>query len=71
LTLEPELYPHLDLPPHTATVEELAEFWAAHEAELRQISGWLYRARRRLSDAVRDGGPLITGSEPRWGRCTT
>jgi hypothetical protein len=43
-------------------VEELAEYWAAHEAELRRLSGWLYRARRRLSDAVRDGGPLITSS---------
>ena len=43
-------------------MEELAEYWAAHEAELRQLSSWLYRVRRRLSDAVRDGGPLITGS---------
>jgi hypothetical protein len=60
--LQQELFPHLDLPPDSASVEELATFWAAHEAELRQLSSWLYRARRRLSDAVRDGGPLITGS---------
>jgi len=49
-------------PPDTATVEELAEYWAAHEAELRELSSWMYRVRRRLSDAVRDGGPIITGS---------
>ncbi len=52
----------LDLPDDTASVEELAEYWAAHEAELRWLSSWLYRSRRRLSDAVRDGGPLITNS---------
>ena len=51
-----------DLPPEGATIEELAEFWSRHEAELRQLSSWLYRARRRLSDAVRDGGPLITSA---------
>jgi len=55
------LLPH-DLPPDSATVEELAEYWAAHQEELRAISSWLYRARRRLSEAVRDGGPIITGS---------
>ena len=55
-------FPLLDLPPDTASVEELAEYWAAHESELRRLSSWLYRARRRLSDAVRDGGPLITSS---------
>jgi hypothetical protein len=54
--------PLYDLPDDTASVEELAEYWAAHEAELRRLSSWLYRARRRLSDAVRDGGPLITSS---------
>jgi hypothetical protein len=55
-------FPLLDLPDDTASVEELAEYWAGHEAELRRLSSWLYRARRRLSDAVRDGGPLITSS---------
>jgi len=55
-------FPLLDLPDDTASVEELAEYWAAHETELRRLSSWLYRARRRLSDAVRDGGPLITSS---------
>ena len=62
MTLQQELFPELELPPDSATIEELAAFWAAHEAELRQLSSWLYRARRRLSDAVRDGGPLITDS---------
>ena len=55
-------FPLLDLPDDQASVEELAEYWAAHEAQLRRLSSWLYRARRRLSDAVRDGGPLITSS---------
>jgi hypothetical protein len=55
-------FPILDLPPDTASIEELAEFWAAHDAELRQISRWLYVVRRRLGDAVRDAGPLITES---------
>ena len=55
-------FPLLDLPDDAASVEELAEYWAAHESELRRLSSWLYRARRRLSDAVRDGGPLITSS---------
>ena len=55
-------FPILDLPPDTASVEELAEYWAAHDAELRQISRWLYVVRRRLGDAVRDAGPLITSS---------
>ena len=49
-------------PPDTATVEELAEYWAAHEAELRELSSWMYRVRRRLGDAVRDGGPIITAA---------
>src|SRR5258708_11856629 len=52
----------LNLPPDTASVEDLAEYWAAHDAELRQISRWLYVVRRRLADAVRDGGPVITPS---------
>ncbi len=55
-------FPILDLPPDTASVEDLAEYWAAHDAELRQISRWLYVVRRRLADAVRDGGPVITPS---------
>jgi hypothetical protein len=46
----------------TASIAELAEYWADHEAELRALASWLYRARRRLSDAVRDNGPLITSS---------
>lgn len=54
------MVPTTDLPPDTATIEELAEAWAIHEAELRVLSSWLYRVRRRLSDAIRDGGPLIT-----------
>jgi hypothetical protein len=55
-------FPILDLPPDTASIEELADFWAAHDAELRQISRWLYVVRRRLGDAVRDSGPVITAS---------
>lgn len=50
------------MPADSAPLEELAEYWAAHEDELRQLSIWLYRVRRRLSDAVRDGGPIITPS---------
>jgi len=49
-------------PPDSASIEELAEYWAAHEAEIRAFSSWLYRARRRLGDAVRDGGPILTQS---------
>ena len=49
-------------PADTATIEELAEYWAAHQDELRELSSWLYRVRRRLGDAVRDGGPIITAS---------
>ncbi|MFN2463714.1 MAG: hypothetical protein ABR573_07420 [Candidatus Dormibacteria bacterium] len=49
-------------PPESATVEELAEYWAAHEAELKELSSWMFRVRRRLGDAVRDGGPIITSS---------
>ncbi|MFN2466321.1 MAG: hypothetical protein ABR598_08680 [Candidatus Dormibacteria bacterium] len=47
-------------PPDTATIDELAAYWATHQDELREFSSWLYRVRRRLSDAVRDGGPIIT-----------
>ena len=50
------------MPPDTATVDELAAYWAANQDQLRQLSSWLYRVRRRLSDAVRDGGPIITPS---------
>ncbi|MEA2646298.1 MAG: hypothetical protein QOE92_1381 [Chloroflexota bacterium] len=52
--------PFTDLPPDTATIEELAEAWALNAGELRALSSWLYRVRRRLNDAIRDGGPLIT-----------
>ena len=50
------------MPADSASIEELAAYWASHEDELRQLSSWLYRVRRRLSDAVRDGGPIITPS---------
>jgi hypothetical protein len=49
-------------PPDTASIDELAVYWAAHQEELRELSSWLYRVRRRLTDAVRDGGPIITPS---------
>ncbi|HEV1998175.1 MAG TPA: hypothetical protein VGR61_08615, partial [Candidatus Dormibacteraeota bacterium] len=47
-------------PPDTAPIEELAAYWAAHQDQLRDFSSWLYRVRRRLTDAVKDGGPIIT-----------
>lgn len=52
----------VERPPDTATIEELAEYWSTHEAEIRAFSSWLYRVRRRLSDAVRDGGPILTST---------
>jgi hypothetical protein len=50
------------LPPETASIDELAAYWAEHQDQLRQFSSWLYRVRRRLTDAVKDGGPIITGA---------
>jgi len=49
-----------DLPSDTAPIEELAEYWAEHQDQLREYASWLYRVRRRLTDAVKDGGPIIT-----------
>lgn len=47
-------------PPATAGIDELAAYWAANAEDLSETSSWLYVARRRLTDAVRDGGPIIT-----------
>jgi len=47
-------------PPSTAGVAELAAYWAANAEELSEMSSWLFQARKRLTDAVKDGGPIIT-----------
>jgi hypothetical protein len=49
-------------PPDTAPIDELAVYWAANQDQLKALSSWLYRVRRRLTDAVRDTGPIITPS---------
>ena len=48
------------LPAKDATLEELAEYWASHEAEIREMDSWSYVVKRRLMEAVRDLGPLQT-----------
>lgn len=49
-------------PDASATIEELSEFYAAHADEIREFDSWTFRVKRRLADAVRDNGPIITAS---------
>jgi hypothetical protein len=46
--------------PKTATVEEIAEHYAANHAELVEVDQWLYFAKRRLREGLRDRGIVDT-----------
>lgn len=43
-----------------ASIEELAEWMAEHLEEVRAFDSLLWHTKRRLSEAVRDQGPLVT-----------
>lgn len=45
-----------------STIEELAEYWAANAKQIRKYDAWSSAVRRRLSQVVKDGGPILTGS---------
>jgi hypothetical protein len=49
----------LDLP-SDSTLEELASWYAEHFAEIKQIRSFLYVTSRRLTDYVKEGGPVRT-----------
>lgn len=51
----------LDLPAD-ATLEELAQWYAEHFAEIKQIRSFLYVTSKRLTEYVREGGPVNTPS---------
>lgn len=53
-------YPATGLPSKDASIEELAEYWAAHDQEIREMDSWAYAVKRRLMEAVRDAGPVQT-----------
>jgi len=40
--------------PKTASVEELADFWAANAEEIQATDSWILSAKRRLREALRD-----------------
>lgn len=46
----------------SATVAEIAAYYAANYADLKAVDSWLYSAKRRLGAAVKDLGPLVTPS---------
>ncbi len=43
-----------------ASIEELAEWMAEHLEEVRAFDSLLWHTKRRLSEAIRDQGPLVT-----------
>lgn len=43
-----------------ASIEELAEWMAEHLEEVRAFDSVLWHTKRRLSEAIRDQGPLVT-----------
>jgi hypothetical protein len=46
--------------PYTATLEELASWYAEHFAEIKQLRSFLYVTSQRLTEYVREGGPIRT-----------
>ena len=48
--------------PSDSTLEELAQWWAEHFAEIKQLRSFLYQTSRRLTEYVREGGPIRTPS---------
>jgi hypothetical protein len=48
--------------PSDASLEELAAWYAEHFAEIKQIRSFLYVTSRRLTDWVKEGGPVRTDS---------
>ena len=49
----------LDLPTD-ANLDELAQWWAEHFAEIKQLRSFLYVTSKRLTEYVRDAGPVRT-----------
>ena len=48
--------------PSDSSLEELAQWWAEHFAEIKQLRSFLYQTSRRLTEYVREGGPIRTPS---------
>lgn len=46
--------------PKTASVEELADWWAANAEEIQATESWAWQAKRRLREALRDRGVIDT-----------
>lgn len=46
--------------PSDATIEDLADWYAEHFAEIKQIRSFLYVTSKRLTDWVKEGGPVRT-----------
>ena len=42
------------------TIQDLAHYYAQNVDEIKAADSWLYQAKRRLGEAVRDQGPIIT-----------
>jgi hypothetical protein len=48
--------------PEFCSIDELASYYTAHLEELTAVDKFMYRAKRRLGEAVRDQGPIITAA---------
>lgn len=46
--------------PEDLTLDDLASWWAEHFEEIKRIRSFLYQTSRRLSDYVREEGPIRT-----------
>ena len=46
--------------PEFCSIDELASYYTAHLQELTAVDSFMYKAKRRLAEAVRDQGPIIT-----------
>lgn len=44
----------------SAPIEEVAAFYAENLKDLREAEQWMYHAKRRLAEFIKDTGPIIT-----------
>lgn len=52
--------PGEEMPSTEGPIEDLAAFYARHLEQLQTLDSFLYRAKRRLAEFIRDEGPLVT-----------
>jgi hypothetical protein len=48
--------------PEFCSIDELASYYTSHLEELTAVDSFMYKAKRRLGEAVRDQGPIITAA---------